>query len=202
MAKKIKSFTVEEEAYNALMALFKEAKTEASVSSYLESYIKELFAYFDAIRQELKNSESYTVPLSFVIESFLKEPKIRAFSSEPLPGEAKSFLQAEIEGWQEKYNEEQRKKISLELDPEVYEKLLGAAGKDYGTPQVINFLFKVLLKHAQMGRDLTDEEYKEIEASMGPGFRDYRLDKVKPKFDKIDDRLDKVLKAFGLKVDR
>jgi hypothetical protein len=67
MAKKIKTFTVDEGIYNGLIAKFKENKVEVSVSLYLNNCLKDLLRYLEFIEKELRRA-GYTVPMNFVIK--------------------------------------------------------------------------------------------------------------------------------------
>jgi hypothetical protein len=199
MAKKIKTFTVDEQSYDALMAIFRESKVETSVSHYLDKYVKELLAYFRAIKEGLEDS-TYTVPFSFIIDSVAKMPTVKLLDN-GLAGGSGSLLSVELDEWQKQYEEKTRKELKFTVDPEVYDRVSKAA-KKYGVKDFMSFLFKVMLEQAKKGRELSDDEYKALRKSMSEGYEKYRKDKVIPAFDKIDDKLDKVLKPFGLKMDR
>jgi hypothetical protein len=52
----------------------------------------------------------------------------------------------------------------------------------------------------RMRRELTDEEYKAEKNAIGSGFREYREEKLIPKFDNIDRHLDKFFKEYEIRV--
>lgn len=201
MTKKVKSFTVDEEAYNALGAMFKEYGAESSISSCLDKHIKELLEYFRALGGGLGRLSEHNVPMSFVIDSFLKAPVVDRVEREANGEPIRVSVLKELDRWQDAYDEEMRKNIQLTLDSGLY-KEFSDASKEYGASDVVNFVFKVLLEQTKRGRELTEEEYRAVEDSMGESFRKYRRRNLKPKAEKVGDGLDKLLKVFGLKVDR
>lgn len=69
MTKKVKSFNVDEATYSSLIALLKEYETEASISSFLDKYLRELLAYFKAMESELTDDEERKDIMRFIIEA-------------------------------------------------------------------------------------------------------------------------------------
>jgi hypothetical protein len=67
MAKKVKSFNVDEAAYKSMVALLKEYDTEASISSFLDKCLKELLHYFQTMQDELGDSEERKEIMRFII---------------------------------------------------------------------------------------------------------------------------------------
>ncbi len=201
MAKKIKSFTVDVEAYEGLMGILKESEIDPSVSFFLDKLIKELLNYLKTVKEGLSQSALHTVPFSFIVNSIATTPTFRIFEDEPASGEAKSSLSDELDTWQKKYEEQTRKELRLNVDPVLYDEVSEAARK-YGVQDGMSFFFKVMLERAKKGGDLDDDEYRAVVMSMGEGFDEYRKQKIRPAFDKIDDKLDRILKPLGLKIDR
>lgn len=201
MPKKVRTFTVDVGPYDALVALFKEHKGEASVSFCLDRYIKEALAYFQSIKEGLSGSTAYTVPFSFIVEAAAKTPKFKDLSKGSGAGDTPSAVTAELDEWQRAYDEEMRESLKLTVDPKVFNKVHNAA-KTYGVTDVMTFFFRVKLEEAKKGRELTDDEYRGVVEAMGEGFDEFRKKKVIPALDRIDQALDKALKPFGLKVDK
>ena len=67
MAKKIKTFTTDEEVYNRLISIFKKYKAETSISEYLNNKLKELLVYLEQIEMGIKDY-NYSIPMQFVID--------------------------------------------------------------------------------------------------------------------------------------
>ena len=198
MAKKIKSFTVDEEIYNSLINKLKDRNIETSISSLLNKYLKELLDYIEAIEEELKKSKEYTVPISFIINSLGDLYSFDVFKQQG-KSEKRKLLKENIEKWQKKYDEDKESKTPLTLNPAEYREYK-AIEKEYGINDAIKFLFKVLSKQVKMRRELTDEEYMAEENAIGSGFSKYRKEKIVPQFDKIDKHLDKFFKGFEIRV--
>lgn len=117
MAKKIKSFTVDEDIYNALVAKFKGSKVEVSVSLYLNNCLKDLLRYLEFMEKELK-SAGYTVPMSFVIKEMVEASHIHIPGEGRQPEDAIQELQMNLLEWQDDYEADQ-KGIPRELYPHV-----------------------------------------------------------------------------------
>lgn len=198
MAKAIKSFTVNKEAYDSLINKFRDKNIEISLSHLLNKYIKELLDYIETIEEELKKSKEYTVPVSFIINSLGDLPNFDVFKQQG-ESEKRKLLKENIDKWQKKYNEEKEEKTPLTLNPDEYREYK-AIEKEYGINDAIKFLFRVLSKEVKMRRELSDEEYKAEENAIGSGFRAYRKEKIVPKFDKIDKHLDKFFKEYEIRV--
>jgi hypothetical protein len=81
--KKIKTFTVDEETYNSLVSMFKEYDAEVSVSYYVNACLRDLLKYLntlDDLRKQEK--ETYSVPMSYVIDTIAREPKMSVLEYE------------------------------------------------------------------------------------------------------------------------
>ena len=101
--KKIKTFSVEVEAYDALIAMFSESSAEVSVSYYVDKCLKELARYLKTMKTEKEQSEEYTVPLSFIIERVVRSPIMSLDDSIPAPGMFVKDYEREIYWWQQEY---------------------------------------------------------------------------------------------------
>jgi hypothetical protein len=201
MAKKVKTFTVDAESYDALVALFKEHKGEASVSYCLDRYIKEMLGYLQAIKKGLAESTAYTVSFAFIMEAAANAPKFKNLTKESGAGDTASSVKTELDEWQKTYDEQVRESLKLTVDRKVFDQINEAA-KAYGVTDVMTFFFRVKLEETKKGRELTGDEYRAVVEAMGEGFDEFRKKKVVPAFDRIDQALDKALKPFGLKVDK
>lgn len=71
MAKKIKSFTADEDVYNRLVTMFKKYGAETSISMYLNNMLKDLLNNLEYLEKGL-NDASVSVPMSFVIDELVK----------------------------------------------------------------------------------------------------------------------------------
>ena len=107
MAKKIKTFTVDEGIYNGLISKFKENKVEVSVSLYLNNCLKDLLRYLEFIEKELRRA-GYTVPMSFVIKEMVENPHIRIPGEGKEPDTAMLEQQMDLEEWQNDFEADQK----------------------------------------------------------------------------------------------
>jgi hypothetical protein len=83
MAKKIKSFTVEEDIYKRLVSMFKKHKAETSVSAYVNNKLKELLWNIEDIEKGIKEM-NYSIPMKFVIDDTVRGcENPHRWSSEP-----------------------------------------------------------------------------------------------------------------------
>jgi hypothetical protein len=111
--KKIKTFTVDEEIYNALVSMFKEYGADVSISYYLDGCLKDLLKYLrtlDDLRR--REPEKYTAPMSYIIDMIAKEPKMSILDLDDEPGRPYVPGREELEEIQVRY-EAERKKIPL-----------------------------------------------------------------------------------------
>ena len=100
--KKIKTFTVDEEVYDAVLAMFKESETEVSVSYFLDKCLKDLLRYLEIMKAQKETSAEYTVPMAFIIERTVKSAIISTADEYPVPGMF-ADTESEISGWQNEY---------------------------------------------------------------------------------------------------
>lgn len=155
--KKIKSFTLDEEPYEALFGLFKGNYVDVSLSYCLNKYIKELLRYVEAIQGEMERTGEYTMPMSFVIETIARRPIFQVPEDRVFEGSEGSPLTAEVKELQGEYDRYTTKGAvqggeltrNTELD----------------TLTAIVKFAKVVAKVAAReisGRKLTDDEYIEM----------------------------------------
>jgi hypothetical protein len=101
--KNIKTFSVDVEAYDALVAMFRESGAEVSVSYYVDKCLKELARYLETMKGQKAASEEWTVPLGFIIDRVVRSPIMSMADSQPLPGLFPADMETEISGWQLEY---------------------------------------------------------------------------------------------------
>jgi hypothetical protein len=123
MKKKIKSFTLDGEIYDSLVAIFKKHKVEGSLSLFVHNSLKELLTYITEIKKELEiRRHDYNVPLSYIIEEIIKNPLLvgRTESEEyedPKSEDGYHFIskyEIDAEEWNDKY-EAEKMRVSLEF---------------------------------------------------------------------------------------
>jgi len=79
VAKKIKSFTVDEDTYNALVLLFKDNKVKSSLSLFVNNSLKQLLDDIHLFIEASNRFEDFDIPLPFVIGEMVNE----AYKAEP-----------------------------------------------------------------------------------------------------------------------
>lgn len=111
MAKKIKTFTVDENVYNSVVKLFKKSGAEVSVSLFINNCLEELLVLLQEVDREIKNAPEYTVPLSFIIKSIIDRNNILGIGQD-IPEDIRMDILLQF--WQEEY-ESKQKKIPYQL---------------------------------------------------------------------------------------
>ncbi len=115
MVKKLKSFTVDGEAYDSLVRLFKASGVDVSVSMFVNNCLKELSVILENMDRLLTKPEEYSVPMSFIIKSIVESKEIIGIGKDiPYDGNEKYGLM--LHDWQEEY-EAQQQKIPVEFIP-------------------------------------------------------------------------------------
>jgi hypothetical protein len=107
--KTIKTFSVDVDVYDALVAMFRESGAEVSVSYYVAKCLKELLRYLETMKGQKETSDEFTVPLSFIIERAVRSPIVSTADEIPYPGMSMADLESEISGWQWEYDAHTRK---------------------------------------------------------------------------------------------
>lgn len=111
--KKIKSFTVNQETYDSLVAMFKEYDAEVSVSYYVDRCLKDVMEYLKTLDDLRKREiEKYSVPMSYIIDTIAREPKMSILEYDDEPGSPYVAGKDELEEVQIRY-EAERKRIPL-----------------------------------------------------------------------------------------
>jgi hypothetical protein len=70
--RKIKTFNVDEDVYNGLLATFKKYGVNASLSSFVNNCLIELLTHLQEVEQASKNNPAYKIPMSFIISDLMK----------------------------------------------------------------------------------------------------------------------------------
>jgi hypothetical protein len=181
MAKKVKSFTLEEEPYEALLKIFRENYVDVSISYFLNKAIKELLLYFQSIQEEIKQSPDINVPMSYVIETAVREPLYRSFDS--------SAIQKEVKEFQRKYE------IHIKKNPEkISEYNVEMIDDNVSLAKVVQYVTKAFAKQLRERRELTEDEYVElIREAGGKGLDKKIAEKIYPAMQKIDPDLKDVI---------
>lgn len=108
MSKKIKSFTVDEDPYNRLVAIFKGNGAKTSISMYLNNQVKWLVERLDDLEKGIKNME-YQIPMSFVIDEIVKDSERSGrLSTETYKDDPISELQMALMDWADSYDAYQK----------------------------------------------------------------------------------------------
>ena len=188
MAKKVKSFALEEDIYEKLSTKFKENYVDVTISYCLNKYLKEFLKYLETI-QEAINESLYTIPMAFVIESVARESLFKILEKEPRPGELESSLQAELDELQRKYDAHIKRNPSMAIDF-ASSKL----EKDFPITTVLGYIGKALAKEIR-GRNLTDDQYIELIREVGgKEFQKYLREKAGPAVDKYNPNISEIIK--------
>jgi hypothetical protein len=109
MAKKIKSFTVDEDVYNRLVSIFKVNRAETSISLYLNNNLKSLLELLEDLEKGIKEM-NYSIPMSYIIDEIVKNSEYSGrLSSEPYEEELLvSDLEMALNDWQKSYDADQK----------------------------------------------------------------------------------------------
>lgn len=105
MAKKIKSFTVDENVYNRLVLMFKESGADTSISMYLNNSVKWLLEQLEDLEKGIKEND-YSVPMSYVIDEIVKNAGRSGRISNEIYQEENpmSDLEIVLDDWQDSYD--------------------------------------------------------------------------------------------------
>jgi len=190
MAKKVKSFAVDEEIYEAVFSMFKQNYVDVNISYCLNKYLKELLSYLRAIEGELKKNSGFDVPMSFIIESVTREPMFSFLESTPAPGMDESPLQIKVKEFQRKYDTDVKK-----YPDQVAKYDVAAIDSNVPSSKVIKYIVKAVIEELRTGGKVPDDRYGEIlRETGGKGLQKKMREKVAPVFEKIDPDLKDVIK--------
>jgi hypothetical protein len=161
MAKKIKSFTVDEDTYNALIQMFKKYEVDVSISSYVNSCLKQLLEGLQETEQYLKEGKGYSVPMSYIINEIVTSKAIMPDYDKDWPEEMPPRLEVELDQWQDEYDAK-RKKLPIGLYKLTKDSSFTLSDdKNYAISKVTGQKFRVLEYHP-IGQ-FTLEEIKDSE---------------------------------------
>lgn len=97
--KKIKAFSVDEKTYDELITIFRKSESEVSLSFFVDKCLKDLHRYLEHIEKNMKQSDHYTVPMSFIISEVVKAPIVSLYDEVPLPGMFQDVT-TDLDEWQ------------------------------------------------------------------------------------------------------
>ena len=200
MAKKVKSFALEQEPYESISLKFKENYVDVTISYCFNKYIKELLEYLEVVEKAIKES-GRPIPMAFVIETVTRGPIFKVLEQEPRPGEAESSLQTELDELQKKYD------VHIKRNPAAAIDFAKAKLEDSFLPQMLTFVGKGLLLQIKKRRELTDEEWQDlVRKEGGKELQKYLREVAVPVLDRIDpdirEVISKVKKIFTRKTSK
>lgn len=174
MRKKVKSFALEDGPYEKLSAIFKENYVDMGISYCVNRYIKEFVEYLQPIQGELLKDPSYTMPMSFIIETRAREPIFRKFDSA-------LSIKEEVSGLQTKFN------TYIKKNPERSQELdMANLNDELQFTKLIQLLLKITLEEKKTGREITDDETLDLMGRIGgKDLLEVIKTKVKPITDKL-----------------
>jgi len=111
--KKIKSFTVDEETYNSLIAMFRKYNVNVSISQFVDGCLKELIAHLQGLEETIKLNKEFQVKglLTRSIDNIVNSKDGRGYDSV----EANMFLIGELEERLYEIGEKEKKHSKLLL---------------------------------------------------------------------------------------
>lgn len=109
MAKKIKSFTVDEDIYNRLVSMFKKYGAETSISMYLNNEVKWILERLEDLEKGIKEMNC-SIPMSYIIDKTVRNSdRSGKLAREPYQEEVPvSELELALEDWQKSYDADQK----------------------------------------------------------------------------------------------
>ena len=108
MAKKIKSFTIDEDAYNDMVRMFKQYDVDVSVSLYVDGCIKALISELKKLEAVYKGVKPKPeVPFLYIINSLVFRRGLRQKEYEISDDEVDSLMY-NVLSWDEEYKAEKR----------------------------------------------------------------------------------------------
>lgn len=136
MAKKVKAFNVDEDIYNGLLDMFKKRAVNASLSSFVNSCLGELFKYLKTMEQVTQDQHTYNVPMPFVIAEMIKSLTNMKLAGPILTVgqniDAQEIMEGQLlERWEDEY-EARQLGVSVEMYPYVKDgKYIVSSNKQY-----------------------------------------------------------------------
>jgi hypothetical protein len=191
MAKKVKSFTMDEEPYDALFKMFKENYVDVSISYFLNKAIKELLVYLQSIQEEIKRSE-LKVPMSYIIEMAVRGTLFKTLDEEPAEGMNESSLKREAREYQRKYD------LHVGKNPQEADKYdINKIDKNVPYSLIIKALTDSVIKEIVQRGGLTDDDFIEnVRNRGGKGAQKKIREDIAPFLNKIDPPVSEVVKKI------
>jgi hypothetical protein len=169
MRKKVKSFALEDGPYEKLAAIFKENYVDMGISYCVNRYIKEFVEYLQAVQGELQKDTSYTMPMSFIIETRAREPIFRKFDSTLSIKDEVGELQAKFNTYINKNPERPQELDMANLNDELQ------------FTKLVQLLLKITWEEKKTGREATEDETRDLmEKIGGKDFLETIKSRVKP----------------------
>lgn len=191
MAKKVMSFTLDKEPYEALFKMFKENYVDVSISYFLNKAIKELLAHLQYVQAELTRS-GLKVPMSYVIETAVRGTLFKALDGEPAEGMSESPLQREAREYQRKYD------VHVGKNPEEAGKYdIDKIDKNVPFSTIIKYLTDGVIEEIKRRGNRPDDDYIDKMCKIGgKGLEKKMREDVAPLVDKIDPPLGEVARKI------
>jgi hypothetical protein len=175
MRKKVKSFALEDGPYEKLAVLFKENYVDMGISYCVNRYIKEFVEYLQSVKGELEKDPSYTMPMSFIIETRAREPIFRKFDSALSIKEEVGMLQAKFNTYIKKNPDRTQELEAANLNDELQ------------FTKLVQILLKITWEENKTGRALTEDETRDLMGKIGgQDFLKSIRARIKPLTDKLE----------------
>jgi hypothetical protein len=192
MAKKAKSFAVDEEIYEAVFSMFKQNYVDVNISYCVNKYLKELLSYLRAMEGALKELPEFDVPMSFIIDSVAREPIFKSLNSTPGAGMTESTVRLEIKEHQRRYDMEVKKYPGQAAKYDI-----SAIDDNVPNAQVIKYIIKTAYEVFKSGGKFPDDRAVEIAREIGDKNLQKKLrEKVVPALDRIDPDVKDIVNKF------
>jgi hypothetical protein len=179
MNKKVKSFTMDEEPYEALFKMFKDNCVDVSISYFLNKAIKELVIYLQGIQAELNRSPELKVPIPYIIETIVREPLYKYLDEELSEGMTESSLKREARELKRKYDLHIGKNPDQEANYDI-----NKIDKNVPYSEVIKFITNGVINEIKKRGMLTDEYVENIRVAGKKGVLKKIREDVGPALDK------------------
>jgi len=191
MNKKVKSFTMDEEPYEALFKMFKENYVDVSISYYLNKAIKELLVYLQGIQAELSRSPELKVPMPYIIETVAREPLYKYLDGELSEGMTESPLKREARELKRKYDLHIGKNPDQEVNYDI-----DKIDKNVPFSEVFKFITDGVINEIAKRGMLTDEYVENIRVAGKKGVLKKIREDIVPAMDKFEHPINEFVKKI------
>lgn len=191
MNKKVKSFTMDEEPYEALFKMFKENYVGVSISYFLNKAIKELVVYLQGIQSELNRSPELKVPMPYIIETVVREPLYKYLDEELSEGMTESLLKREARELKRKYDLHIGKNPDQEANYDI-----NKIDKNVPYSEVIKYITDGVINEIAKRGMLTDEYAENARVSGKKGVLKKIREDVGPALDKFEHPINELVKKI------